>query len=354
MINRRRMLSQVALGSFFLGSNHLFSPEAHGEFFSLSNPGLKALSQPNSLKILFGSCLNARKNTRVLAAVQENPKDALLLLGDNIYAQSNSPRSVEEQYALLGANPLFQSIRAQTPILATWDDHDFGKDNGDGSYINKDHSREQFLQFFRGPQALPSVFDPAIYSSQTIENTSGLKAHTILLDTRWHRDDSKGILLGKTQWEWLENELKTPADLILLCSSIQVLSSKHRFESWGKVPQERDRLFDLLKQQTTPTLILSGDRHFHELTRGDDWGLPRIHEFTSSGFNMGAPFFSEVESSNPGRVWSHLGSGFGTLDLSLVSSNSDNSSPAAQQALKLTCSVLSPDNSVVKTTDILY
>lgn len=47
----------------------------------------------------------------------------------------------------------------------------------------------------------------------------------VLLDTRYHRDPigSDGTILGNSQWQWLEQELKSPATAItLIVSSIQV------------------------------------------------------------------------------------------------------------------------------------
>ena len=45
---------------------------------------------------------------------------------------------------------------------------------------------------------------------------------------RWIPDeDPSKTMLGDAQWAWLENELKRPAELRLIVSSIQVLSEGH-------------------------------------------------------------------------------------------------------------------------------
>jgi alkaline phosphatase D len=70
-------------------------------------------------------------------------------------------------------------------------------------------------------------------------------------------------MLGAAQWRWLEEVLEEPADLRLIGSSIQVAADGHGYERWGNLPGERDRLYELLAQaSSTPTAIISGDRHF--------------------------------------------------------------------------------------------
>ena len=84
----------------------------------------------------------------------------------------------------------------------------------------------------------------------------GNRVQIILLDTRYFRDDfrrsekrSAGYipdadraksLLGSAQWAWLEAELRKPADVRLLVSSIQALTEDHGWERWGHLPRERD------------------------------------------------------------------------------------------------------------------
>ena len=95
-------------------------------------------------------------------------------------------------------------------------------------------------------------------------------------------------ILGKEQWQWLENELKnSEANLHIICSSIQVLSRKHRFEKWANFPRARKRLLDLLKTNN-PVLLLSGDRHFSEISCLKRPNLLPIYEVTSSGMTHNA------------------------------------------------------------------
>jgi alkaline phosphatase D len=93
-------------------------------------------------------------------------------------------------------------------------------------------------------------------------------------------------VLGRAQWGWLEERLAEPADIHLVVSSIQVIPEDHCFEKWANFPHERERLLQLLAVASAPALILSGDRHFAEISRIELPGARgALLELTSSGMN---------------------------------------------------------------------
>ena len=99
----------------------------------------------------------------------------------------------------------------------------------------------------------------------------------------------KGQILGEDQWTWLATTLQSSdAQVHIIISSIQVLTTNPVIESWGHFPHEKSRLFDLLKQ-TNPAnlLLLSGDVHMAEMLYAnytyDDGSMGQWIEVTSSG-----------------------------------------------------------------------
>ena len=148
--------------------------------------------------------------------------------------------------------------------------------------------------------------------------------NVIFLDCRYFRDEPvctkpwkkgckkkmTGTMLGEAQWTWLEEELKnSSAALTLICSGVQVLPNRHPYEKWGNFPQERQKLLQLIeKYQANKTILLSGDRHFAEISRiapreavdGQSESLKNyLYEFTSSGLTHTA---EEVREKNRFRV----------------------------------------------------
>ena len=110
-------------------------------------------------------------------------------------------------------------------------------------------------------------------------------------------------MLGESQWTWLGGQLKdSNADFHVIVSSVQLLSSEHGLETWGNMPQEVNRFFDLLSR-TRPrgTIVLSGDRHIAEISSVelDELNYPLL-DFTSSG--MTHSYTSFKEEANPYRI----------------------------------------------------
>jgi alkaline phosphatase D len=120
-----------------------------------------------------------------------------------------------------------------------------------------------------------------------------------LLDTRYHRDpitrapisgqryfpDEEGDILGEAQWEWLKRELRTStAQVHLIGTSIQAVSSQHPWSKWVNFPQARERLFHVIDASgVSRAVLLSGDRHIFELSRHDEAADPVTLRFEVRG-----------------------------------------------------------------------
>lgn len=282
-------------------------------------------------RIAFGSCNHQGKPQPVWEPIVEMKPQLFLFIGDNIYGDvggkdvnPKSPEYVAEihaRYAKLGSNPGYRKLTKTCPILATWDDHDFGLNNSGSDYPLKKETQREFLDFFGVPKDSPRRQQEGVYSAQVF-GPEGKRVQVILLDTRYHRSrlatkpgegknkkrvyvpttDPKATMLGDVQWRWLGEQLRQPAELRLLVSSIQVISEDHGGEKWMNIPAEREKLFGLIKEtQATGVVILSGDRHFADLSVMDAGvGYP-MYDLTSSGMTQGAPHF-RYPSRNPHRA----------------------------------------------------
>ncbi len=255
-------------------------------------------------KIAFGSCSDPRKGRSPMfeAVLKENP-DVFVFLGDNIYGDTEDMELLKKKWSELGDLEDFQKLRESTTVLATWDDHDYGVNDGGKTYKKRKESQQIFLDFFKDADDSPRRKREGVYGSYTF-GTPGKTVQILLLDTRYFRDvlpgakgpkakgtvgwykpteDASLTLLGETQWKWLEEQLQVPADIRIIGSSIQVLAHEKGMENWGNVPHERKRLFELLKKHNANhTFAISGDVHFAELSKRDLDGYP-FFDLTSSG-----------------------------------------------------------------------
>ncbi|NOT00405.1 MAG: alkaline phosphatase family protein [Phycisphaerales bacterium] len=255
-------------------------------------------------RIAFGSCAKQDRPQPIWDAVIAGDPDLFLFIGDNIYADTENPAVMQAKYAQLNAMPGFQRLRRTCPILATWDDHDYGVNDGGREYPMREKSQRLFLESFNVPRNDPRWHRPGVYSAHLF-GPPGNRVQIILLDTRYFRSplvrrtvpvpaggpyapnpDPSATMLGPEQWTWLEQQLRQSADVRILASSTQVLGEDHTYEKWGNMPHELARLIDLIRRCRAENIVfISGDMHSAELTRLDEPGHAPLYELTSSGMN---------------------------------------------------------------------
>jgi alkaline phosphatase D len=128
--------------------------------------------------------------------------------------------------------------------------------------------------------------------------------------------DPNKTILGEDQWRWLAEQLKVPAEVRLLVSSIQVVAEDHGWEKWMNFPHERERLFTLIRDAGAEGVIaLSGDRHLAELSMMDaGLGYP-LYDLTSSGLNQAARAWRPLEPNRHRVATMNWGDNFGVITI---------------------------------------
>jgi alkaline phosphatase D len=262
------------------------------------------------IKILFGSCLHQDKPQPILAEMNQEQGDLFVLLGDNVYGDTEDMQELKAKYAKQWARSGMQTMLANTLTIGIWDDHDFGENDAGAEYPQKEASRQILLDYFNVPKDSPSrIRADGIYTSHILTQ-SNTTVQIILPDLRWNRSplesvgklkymlskvpndlgpyipskDASTTMLGETQWQWLEQQLQQPADVRVLATSLQFLPEFSGWESWANLPHERQRFLALLdKYQIDNLVIVSGDTHwseFSQIIRKNDLSL---WEMTASG-----------------------------------------------------------------------
>lgn len=271
---------------------------------------------PTDFKIAFGSCNVQSEDQSYWNLIGSEEPDVFIWGGDNIYADTEDMAAMEEMYEQQKTNPYYQKFiyNIDNQVYGTWDDHDYGVNDGGEDWTFKDESQQLFLDFF-DVKDFERRRQKGVYHSVDFEVASH-QIKLIILDTRYFRSalqkasdptkrfearkNSESTILGAEQWKWLANELKeSQADYNLIVSSIQVLSHEHGFESWGNFPLEEQKLEDLLvKYQVKNPLILSGDRHLSEFSQKEIEGLASpLTDFTSSGLTHAYTDFSGEDNA---------------------------------------------------------
>lgn len=292
-------------------------------------------------RIGLGSCADSERPQPIWDAVLAFKPQLFLFAGDNVYGDRRGGKyvpdaelvgSLKDAYKNAAAIPGFVALRNTVPYLATWDDHDYGKNDAGIELPHKNLSQQIFLEFWAATANDPRRSREGIYDAWSF-GPPGRRVQVILLDTRFFRsplktvsvrvpgsgpyladDDTSKTVLGDVQWTWLREQLLQPADVRLVVSSIQVLATGHQWERWETMPHERRRLFDLIREtRAAGVVFLSGDRHFGALYRQDpDTPYPLL-EMTSSGLTQSFPNNREPGPNRLGDVYGRPN--FGAIEI---------------------------------------
>jgi alkaline phosphatase D len=261
--------------------------------------------------IAFGSCNKQDQPNLLWTSILENQPSVWIWGGDNVYSDTDDMTLLKADYDQQLADKNYQQLISSVKLLGTWDDHDYGLNDGGVEFSKKQESQQEFLDFMGVSKTDARRTRGGVYHSETLKHKKG-NIKVIILDTRYFRTSltedkatkkryksntyGEGTVLGNDQWKWLEEELKTSdADFNIIVSSIQFLSDQHGFETWGNFPHEVERLKELIvTSKAKGVLLLSGDRHISEFSRTEVEGLDYpLVDFTSSGLTHAYTNFSE-------------------------------------------------------------
>ncbi|MBY0423937.1 MAG: alkaline phosphatase family protein, partial [Parvularculaceae bacterium] len=259
-------------------------------------------------RIVFGSCAQQWADQSIWDRAASEKPSLVLLMGDNVYGdvRSRDPAlpELKAAYMRLAQSEPFARLRRAAPVLATWDDHDYGDNDAGADFPLKPQTEALFDYVWALGSDDPRRAHPGVYGS-FIVGPDGRRAQVILLDTRYFRSplkptdlrDARGkerylpdedptkTMLGDAQWAWLAAELEKPADSRILVSSIQVLADGHGWEAWRTLPREQAKLFETIRASGAKNLvILSGDRHLGAIYKQTIDGQT-IVEATASSWN---------------------------------------------------------------------
>lgn len=283
---------------------------------SMSGNGLSALAlfaffhlastvnSPKTTRILFGSCNKVFHPQPLWPHIVARQPDVWIWGGDSVYADLKkktllgtesipAPAAhLRELYATQKRNPGYaQLLHSPTRIVGTWDDHDYGINDGDQCYPYRNESQALFLDFIGEDMGTKRRQQRGVYTAEYFEfghkNNSVL---VVLLDMRYHRDPygtPNGDFLGEDQWNWLEQTLaKSTATVHLIMSSLQFFQLRDGIgigESWPRFPHAKKRMLQtLVRNNVSAPILLSGDVHLAQFNIAK-CGEHRLLEVTSSG-----------------------------------------------------------------------
>ncbi len=218
--------------------------------------------------LVFGSCANPNRYAegQIWKSIGQQQPNALVLLGDTPYIDTTDLSKQRSAYRSFWQDPGLAAVIRSTPVLATWDDHDYGRNDTVGKLAGRENSRRAFGEY----HALGSLGDgesEGIYSRHRIGPVD-----LFILDTRWFGKTEpspfaadKPTLLGSKQWAWLKKGLEASRAPFKIISCGMIFNGATRpgkTDHWGHYPHERQALIDFIGETPIPgVLIVTGDIH---------------------------------------------------------------------------------------------
>ena len=168
------------------------------------------------LTLAFGSCNRQGSENKLWDDVRKERPDIWIWGGDNIYADTTDMDALRQMYKLQSEVKGYKKLTRKIPVVGTWDDHDYGLNDGGTEFVQKKGSQQAFLDFMQVPTESPRRLQQGIYTSHALATSFG-SLKIIVLDTRYFRtaltpnnDGDKrfipnkygqGTLLGEEQWK---------------------------------------------------------------------------------------------------------------------------------------------------------
>lgn len=285
---------------------------------------------------------------QIFTSIAENQPKFMLWLGDNVYFRESdwsSKSGMQHRYTHSRHIPELKTLLANAPQYAIWDDHDFGPNNSDRSFINKELSKETFDLFWSNP----TNEHPDLHGITTQFDWSDCQF--FLLDNRYNRApnerlDGDRTMLGTQQLEWFKEALlNSPATFKFVALGGQFLNTAPVFENYSAngYGKERQEIINFIyKHQIKNVIFLTGDRHHSELSVLKSAGKPTIYDLTISPLTSGVHDASS-EANSLRVAGSHIAErNFGLIKVS-----------GPLKARELEIQMLSTTNKPLWTTKIL-
>lgn len=239
-------------------------------------------------RILVMSCMKdgSSARTKMWASAMASNPDYIFMIGDTCYGDnifSNGPDKLWSRFIETRSNLGYYQWKNLKPVLATWDDHDFGKNDSDGSYKHKVATLSIFNSFF-GQENVDSVLTHGPGNSFYFK---AFHQNFLFLDSRYYRKISGGFL-GSEQIKFASTVMQNARGPTWILEGSpffgRVEKSKTSYQATS--PKELDVFLKEVAKWNSQAIFFGGDVHYAEISSLDKKLLGyQSYEFISSGMH---------------------------------------------------------------------
>jgi alkaline phosphatase D len=280
----------------------LLLSSSNGLRFKTASP----ISARTLVTAAFASCANATSEP-VWQRIAALNVDQVVFGGDTPYVDvADLPTIRQKQRAFL-ETPMMQSLIRSTSSVGTWDDHDFGLNNGNG--VNAGDRRVNTRRGFTEYRAHDQYGTGTEGIYHKVQNGP---MEIFLLDPRWWSqtmaspvDPQRKTSFGPEQWTWLRQQLENSRAPFKILVMGQIWQDKKNSENDDMFTylHERDALFDFIKaKKISGVVLVGGDIHVsRHLIHRQRIGY-NLHDFITSPAHTSV--ISSLDVTHPDLEWS--------------------------------------------------
>lgn len=310
----RWLVQRISLLNLKMGQTYVLkvSNRKHSETREFSTLDTKK----SQARIVFGSCINKNfPNPNIWKSLENLRPEMVLFLGDQTYADKSylvkeypaTPDQLWQSYVASFHSETYYAMSRLIPTMALWDDHDYGANDSDSSYIYKNESLTIINQWFPQDSNFKdsgSIFERGPGDSSYF-SISGIQI--FLLDGRFFRSPvgvKPETFFGSEQEQWLNSILEKRLGPALIASGSSFFGAYAKGESYeGEFPESFPQFIKSLRKFHIPIIFASGDLHYSEAMRIDAKELGfETFEFLSSAFHSNVYPHQNEYHVNPRRI----------------------------------------------------
>jgi phosphodiesterase/alkaline phosphatase D-like protein len=231
-----------------------------------------------SFSFSVGSCASTGSNGAVFDTIRELDPLFHVVTGDFFYANIavNDPSLYVDAFTRTVGSPAQSALYRDAPVVYTWDDHDYGPNNGDFSSPSREAAQATYRSLV--PHYPLSAGDGSgpIYQAFTVG-----RVRFIVTDTRSERspstapDNEAKTMLGAEQKQWLKNQLSSANGIYPVIVWVNgppwIGEASDGADSWAGYSTERREIADFIAgQRIEGLMMLSGDAHMLAVDNGSN------------------------------------------------------------------------------------
>jgi alkaline phosphatase D len=318
-------IAHFTVGRLEPGTVYGYAVFLNGKYLPLANPTnfkTQTLWQwrtdPPDFTLAMGSCAyigdsiydrpgkSYGSNYQIFEKINEKKPDLMLWLGDNFYMREvdwYSETGMRYRASKFRALPELKGLFAATPHYAIWDDHDYGPNDSDRTFVLKETAREVFQDYWENPTyGLPGKGGiTTMFQYADVD--------FFLLDNRWFRTANRckacpdRQYLGHDQIDWLiEAMAGSQAPFKIVACGGQVLNTAKESETYINLNEEERAylLKRIAEEKIKGVVFATGDRHFSEVSALTNEAGLRVLDITASPLTSGV--YKNPKDVNANRI----------------------------------------------------